>query len=105
MSGSSPAPPQGAADTTAGERQVTPASAPGPAAGQVAFAARRWHTLSLSLSGRTIQASVDGRQVASVTSSAFTSGIPGIEVGGWYRAYFSNLAVTQIGRASCRERV
>jgi hypothetical protein len=37
---------------------------------------------------------VDGRQVASVTSSAFTSGIPGIEVGGWYRAYFSNLAVT-----------
>ena len=83
-----------ATDTIAGERQVRPASSTVLAAGQVAFAERKWHSLSLSLSGRTIQASVDGRQVASVTSSAFTSGTPGIEVGGWYRAYFSNLAVT-----------
>ena len=83
-----------AVDTIAGERQVTPATSTVLAAGQVAFAKRRWHTLSLSLSGRIIRASVDGRQVASATSSAFTSGIPGIEVGGWYRAYFSNLAVT-----------
>ena len=83
-----------AVDTIAGERQVIPATTTVLAAGQVAFAKRRWHTLSLSLSGRIIRASVDGRQVASATSSAFTSGIPGIEVGGWYRAYFSNLAVT-----------
>jgi Glycosyl hydrolase family 59 len=83
-----------ATDTIAGERQVRPASSTVLAAGHVAFAERKWHSLSLSLSGGTIRASVDGRQVASVSNSAFTSGIPGIEVGGWYRAYFSNLAVT-----------
>ena len=63
------------------------------ASGHVRFAERKWHSLSLSLAGLTIRASVDGRQVASVANSAFSSGIPGIEVGGWYRAYFSNLAV------------
>jgi hypothetical protein len=82
-----------AIDTIAGDRQVRPASSTLLASGQVAFAARKWHSLSLSLSGGIIQASVDGRQVASVANSAFSSGIPGIEVGGWYRAYFSNLAV------------
>jgi len=85
----------GTADSTnGGVRQVTPASTTVLAAGHVAFASREWHSLSLSLSGSTIQAGVDGRQVASVASSAFSSGLPGIEVGGWYRAYFSNLAVT-----------
>jgi hypothetical protein len=83
-----------AADTIAGERQVRPASSTVLAAGHVAFAERKWHSLSLSLSGDTIRASVDGRQVASVANSAFRSGIPGIEVGGWYPAYFSDLAVT-----------
>jgi hypothetical protein len=32
--------------------------------------------------------------VASLTDATLTHGIPGIEVGGWYPAYFSNLAVT-----------
>ena len=82
-----------ATDTIAGERQVRPATSTVLATGHVAFAERKWHSLSLSLSGDTIRASVDGRQVASVANSAFRSGIPGIEVGGWYRAYFSNLAV------------
>jgi hypothetical protein len=82
-----------ATDTIAGERQVTPASSTVLASGHVTFAERKWHSLSLSLAGGTIRASVDGRQVASVANSAFSSGIPGIEVGGWYRAYFSNLAV------------
>jgi hypothetical protein len=84
-----------AADTISGERQVRPASATVLAAGHAAFAPRAWHTLSLSLSGPTIRASIDGRQVASLTNSAFSRGIPGIEVGGWYPAYFSNLAVTR----------
>ena len=84
-----------AADTIAGERQVKPASATVLAAGKVSFRKGSWHTLSVSMSGRTIQASVDGRQVASVTNSALTRGIPGIEVGDWYPAYFSNLAVTK----------
>ena len=40
------------------------------------------------------RASVDGQQVDSLTDSTLTRGIPGIEVGGWYPAYFSNLTVT-----------
>jgi hypothetical protein len=32
--------------------------------------------------------------VASVTDATLTDGMPGIEVGGWYPAYFSDLAVT-----------
>jgi hypothetical protein len=84
-----------AADTISGERQVRPASAIVLAAGRVSFAARAWHTLSLSVSGRTIRARVDGRRVTSVTDATLSSGIPGIEVGGWYPAYFSRLRVTK----------
>jgi hypothetical protein len=84
-----------AADTIAGVRQVKPASATVLAAGRTSFAARKWHTLSLSVSGTTIRASVDGRPVTAVTDSTLTSGIPGIEVGGWYPAYFSRLRVTK----------
>jgi Glycosyl hydrolase family 59 len=82
-----------AADTIAGVRQVKPASSTVLAAGRTSFARRAWHTLSLSMSGRIIQASVDGQKVTSVTNSALTHGIPGIEVGGWYPAYFSGLTV------------
>jgi Glycosyl hydrolase family 59 len=84
-----------AAYTAAGQRQVTPVSAIVLTAGQASFAAGTWHTLSLSANGTTIQASVDGQQVASLTDPALTDGIPGIEVGGWYPAYFSNLTVTR----------
>jgi len=84
-----------AAATTSGQRQVKSASAVELAAGQASFAPGTWHTLSLSVSGSTIRASVDGRQVTSLTDSTLTRGIPGIEVGGWYPAYFSNLTVTK----------
>ncbi len=84
-----------AADTISGVRQVKPASSVVLAAGRAAFAAAKWHTLALSVSGSTIQASVDGRQVTSVTDATLTDGIPGIEVGGWYPAYFSRLRVTR----------
>jgi hypothetical protein len=60
----------------------------------VPFAPGTWHTLALSISGTTIAASVDGQQVASLTDATLTRGMPGIEVGGRYPAYFSNLAVT-----------
>jgi hypothetical protein len=60
----------------------------------VPFAAGTWHTLSLSSNGTTITGSVDGTQVASVTDATLTDGMPGIEAGGWYPAYFSNLNVT-----------
>ena len=48
----------------------------------------------MSISGTAITASVDGTQVASATDSTLTDGMPGLEVGGWYPAYFSNLSVT-----------
>jgi hypothetical protein len=34
------------------------------------------------------------RSVASLTDTTFTHGMPGIETGGWYPAYFSNLTIT-----------
>jgi hypothetical protein len=84
-----------AAYSMSGQRQLTPARRATPARGEVPFAPGTWHSLSLSLSGATIEASVDGNQVASLTDSTLTHGIPGIEVGGWYPAYFSNLTVTK----------
>jgi Glycosyl hydrolase family 59 len=61
------------------------------AAGRVSFATGRWHTLTLTVAGTAITASVDGRQVASLADAALAQGSPGVEVGGWYPAYFSNL--------------
>ncbi len=62
--------------------------------GKASFAAGTWHTLSLSISGTNIVASIDGTQVAMASDTTLTDGMPGIEVGGWYPAYFSNLTVT-----------
>lgn len=57
-----------------------------------------WHRLSLSMSGSTITASVDGQQVTSVTDSSWTSGPAGIEAGAftssWPQAQYSNLSIT-----------
>jgi Glycosyl hydrolase family 59 len=56
-----------------------------------------WHRLSLSLSGGTITASVDGKQVTSVTSSTWTAGPAGLEAGAftheWPRVQYSNLVI------------
>jgi hypothetical protein len=84
-----------AAYTASAPRLVKPGSATMLADGKVSFRPRTWHTLSLALSGTTIQARIDGRQVASLNDSALTSGIPGLEVGGWYPAYFSDLTITK----------
>jgi Glycosyl hydrolase family 59/Galactocerebrosidase, C-terminal lectin domain len=83
-----------AAETATGQQQLTPARQAMLARGRVPFAPGTWHTLALSISGTAIAASVDGQQVASLTDATLTHGMPGIEVGGWYPAYFSNLAVT-----------
>jgi hypothetical protein len=58
-----------------------------------------WHRLSLSMTGGTIAASVDGQQVTSVTDpSPWTSGPAGIEAGAftttWPQAQYSNLSIT-----------
>lgn len=83
-----------AADTQSGQRLLTAPRRSLLAAGHVPFAAGTWHTLSLSSNGTTITGGVDGMPVASVTDKTLTDGMPGIEVGGWYPAYFSNLNVT-----------
>jgi hypothetical protein len=58
-----------------------------------------WHRLSLSMSGSTIMASVDGHQVTSVSDSSWASGPAGIEAGAftgsWPQAQYSNLSVTR----------
>jgi hypothetical protein len=83
-----------AAYTQSGQRQLTPPHRTVLARGQVPFGAGTWHTLSLSLASSAITASVDGQKVATLTDSTLTHGIPGIEAGGWYPAYFSHLTVT-----------
>src|SRR5215831_17900368 len=83
-----------AAETATGQRQLTPPHKAMLASGRVPFAAGTWHTLALSISGTAVAASVDGQEVASLTDATLTHGMPGIEVGGWYPAYFSDLAVT-----------
>jgi hypothetical protein len=56
-----------------------------------------WHRLSLSMSGSSITASVDGQQVTSVSDSSWASGPAGIEAGAfagsWPQAQYSNLSV------------
>jgi hypothetical protein len=89
-----------AAETRSGGQQIKPASTTMLRSGalkngKASFAAGTWHTLSLSISGASISASIDGRQVTSLTDSTLADGIPGIEVGGWYPAYFASLTVTQ----------
>jgi len=82
---------------------------PGPtaarvlASGHLAHAPNRgrWHHLSLSMSGATIQASVDSVTVATVTDSTWTGGPAGLEAGAftssWPHVEYSHLAVTPLG--------
>ena len=83
-----------AAYILSGQQQITPSRLTLLAQGKVPFSPGTWHKLSLSVSRTTITARVDGRRVASLSDSTLKRGIPGIEVGGWYPAYFSNLNVT-----------
>ncbi len=83
-----------AAYTQAGQRLLAAPRKTTLARGKASFAAGTWHTLSLSISGTNIVASIDGTQVAMASDTTLTDGMPGIEVGGWYPAYFSNLTVT-----------
>ena len=84
-----------AAYLASGQRQLTPAHRTLLARGHASFTPGTWHTLSLSVAGRTIQGSIDGKRVVSLADSTLADGIPGIEVGGWYPAYFSHLVVAQ----------
>jgi hypothetical protein len=83
-----------AADTQSGQRLLSAPRRAVLARAHVPFAAGSWHTLSLSVNGTAIAGSVDGTPVVSATDATLADGMPGIEVGGWYPAYFSNLNIT-----------
>jgi hypothetical protein len=53
----------------------------------------KWHTLSLSLQGSTITASIDGTVVVTVTDTSFTSGQAGLE-STWDTVQYNNFQVT-----------
>ena len=61
---------------------------------------RHWHHLSLSMSGGTITASVDGVEVANLTNPTWTSGLAGLEAGAFSSAFphvqYSHLSVTPL---------
>jgi Glycosyl hydrolase family 59/Glycosyl hydrolase family 59 central domain len=83
-----------AADTTSGQRQLTPPHRTVLAHGPTGFSPGTWHRLSLAISGTTITASLDGQHLASLTDTTLTRGAPGITTGGWYPAYYSHLTIT-----------
>jgi hypothetical protein len=58
-----------------------------------AFAPRTWHRLSLTMSGPTISASIDGHPTASVIDATTTGGPAGIMTGGFYDVQFRNLTI------------
>jgi hypothetical protein len=53
-----------------------------------------WHTLSLTMQGSVISASIDGAKVGSVTDSSYQTGLAGIGVTGYQTDQFDNLKIT-----------
>ncbi len=60
-----------------------------------------WHTLSLSMNGSSITASIDGNLVGSATDSSFSAGLAGLEAGAFTRTWpidqYRDLTVTPLG--------
>jgi hypothetical protein len=56
-----------------------------------------WHHLSVSFSGSTITAAIDGTNVGTATDSSYAAGQIGLGVGGYQTDQFDNLSVTPIG--------
>jgi glycosyl hydrolase family 59/glycosyl hydrolase family 59 (putative galactocerebrosidase) len=83
-----------AVPTVGAMRLIKPPELTTLARARVSFAPGSWHRLSLTVSGSSITAAVDGQRAASLTDSSIGHGAPGIETGGWYPAFFSNLSVT-----------
>ena len=53
-----------------------------------------WHTISLTMQGSTISGTVDGKQVGSVTNTAYQTGQAGLGVVGYQTDQFDNLSIT-----------
>jgi hypothetical protein len=73
--------------------QLSPADdADTTAAAAAAAAAGKWYTLSLTVEGDSIKASVDGRVVSQVTDTKFKHGMVAIG-SGWHLAYFDDFSI------------
>ncbi len=62
------------------------------ASGKVSFSLKTWHRLALAFRGSTIEASIDGGRVASLTDETHKKGMAGIGTG-WNLAQFADFAV------------
>jgi Glycosyl hydrolase family 59/Ricin-type beta-trefoil lectin domain/Concanavalin A-like lectin/glucanases superfamily/Glycosyl hydrolase family 59 central domain len=60
----------------------------------------RWHTVSLTLNGSKITATIDGTAVGSATDTAWVAGQVGYATGQGVSAQFDNLSITPIGGAT-----
>ncbi len=58
----------------------------------------RWHRLSLSFNDASITASVDGKDVTSLTDTSYSSGQIGLGITSYDTDQFDNLAITKDGR-------
>src|SRR5439155_26821328 len=67
------------------------------ASGTRAFGLNTFHRLSLSLSGTTIEAFVDGVRVGTATDSTFRSGNVALQVSKWQNAQFDNFSAVAVG--------
>jgi hypothetical protein len=65
------------------------------ASGSTPFGIGKWHHLSLWFKGNNIVASIDHRQLASITNNRHTTGQIGFMVSPWNHAEFDNLAVVK----------
>lgn len=62
------------------------------ASGKVPFSLKTWHHLALAFRGSTIEASIDGARVASLSDVTHKTGMAGVGTG-WNLAQFDNFAV------------
>ncbi len=66
------------------------------ASGTTSIGLNTWHTLSLVLKSGTVQALIDGKSVAAVSDSTYTSGQVALLVSKWVNAQFDNVSVVAV---------
>ncbi len=66
------------------------------ASGTATFSLNTWHTLSLSMARGTVQASINGTSVASISDSTYTAGQFAFLVSKWVNAQFDNVSVVSV---------
>jgi len=59
-----------------------------------------WQQLSLTFNGHTITAAINGTTVATITDSAYASGMTGFGTSGYQTDQFSDLSVTPVGSST-----